>query len=98
MGDAHQRVIERVAEEERGAAILAPDDEIADVVRQVTLCAKYQIVEFDAPPGRNPKAQAGLAALRQAAGALIGGKRTAGARVARWSTGGQLRAPRQIQL
>ena len=45
--DAHQRIVERVREEERGAAVGATDDEVADVVGVETLLAVHEIVEGD---------------------------------------------------
>ena len=45
--DAHDRVVDGVAEEERSGAVLAADDEIADVVRGESLRAVHQVDEFD---------------------------------------------------
>src|ERR1700674_289057 len=98
MRDTHQRIVERVAEKERRTAVLAPDDEVADVVGQETLCTMHQVLELDALSARHPKAQARLASLRQARRALGGAQLAAGSGVARRAAGGQLRAPRQIQL
>ena len=40
LGDSHDGIIDGIAKEERGAAVVAPDDEIADVARQRIAAAR----------------------------------------------------------
>src|SRR5271167_4400891 len=69
--DSHCRVIDRIAEEERGSAVIAPYDEIADFTRGESLRPMYRIVKFDdlsarhGEPKCRPQAACGpLGALR----------------------------------
>ena len=58
--DAHQRVVDRVREEERRAAVGATDDEVADVVAGEALLAVDDIVEADdLPDGTRKRSAAG---------------------------------------
>ena len=68
---AHRRVVQRVAEEERDAAIRAADHEVADVVAREALRAVDQVVELDEAPGRHaePQRRAGSASTRRATSA-----------------------------
>src|SRR6185295_4707315 len=62
--DAHARVVHGIREEERRRAVGAANDEIADVVAQVSLLAVHEIREFDALAERHAEARGRRDALR----------------------------------
>jgi len=57
--DAHGRVVHRVAQEERHAAVRPADDEVADVVARESLRPVDQVVELDDAARRHTKTQGG---------------------------------------
>ena len=96
--DAHLRIVDGIAEEERGAAIGAPQDEVADVVGREALRSVHHVVELDAPPGGHAKPRGRRDALRALAHARLGRQLAAGAGITRWTAGGELRLARQVEF
>ena len=68
---AHQRVIDGVGEKERGAAIGATNDEVADVIGVEALLAMHEIVERDDLALRHAETQRRRLAFHQTFGALF---------------------------
>ena len=83
--DAHGGIVDGVAEEERGRAVLAPDDEIADVVRREAAAARAPDRRTRSTVASGTReAQRRLAVPRASArGALRRGQGAAGAGIAR---------------
>ena len=98
VGDAHLRIVDGIAEEERRAAIGAPQDEVADVVGGEALRSVHHVVELDAPAGGHAKPRGGRDALGALAHARLGRQLAAGAGITRRTPGGELRLARQVQF
>ena len=88
---ATQGIIDDVREEERRRTIGALHDEITDIGTLEALLTVYEIDKFDAPAVGHLEAQGGLATLGEFRGALGFIEMTAGTRVSRWLTRGELR-------
>ena len=70
---AHQRIVERVREEERRAAVGPTNDEVADVVGGEALLAMHDVVERDdLPAGTRNRSAAGMAAHQALRALLLG--------------------------
>ena len=96
--DAHLRIVDGIAEEERRAAIGAPQDEVADVVGREALRAVHHVVELDAPAGGHAKPRRRRDALRALAHARLGRQLAAGAGITRRTPGRELRLARQVEF
>src|SRR6185437_5521709 len=81
-----------------GAAILAADDEIAEVIGQKVLRSVRHIVEIDAASGRHAKPKTRATALGQARVALHRAELPAGPRIAGRAPRGALRAIGELEL
>ncbi len=88
---ATQSIIDDVRKEERRRTISALHDEITDVCALEALLTVYEIDKFHAPAVGYLEAQGRLATFGEFRGALSFIEMTAGARVSRWLTGGELR-------
>src|SRR6185437_8598375 len=98
VGDAHRGIIHGIGEEKGSRPALAPYDEIPDVVGYETLRPVHQILELEHTAGSDMKAQARLAPFRQVRRALGVRETQTGPGIARWPTGGELCAPRELEL
>ena len=96
--DVHLGIVDGVAEEERRAAVGAPQDEIADVIRGEALRSVHHVVELDHATVGHAKARGRRDALRALAHPRLGGQLAAGARITRRPAGGELRLAGQIEL
>ena len=98
MRDAHDGIVHGVAKEERGCAVLATNDEVADVRRRKALRPVHEIGELDDRRVGHGETQRGLASLGQPRGALGGGEGAAGAGIARGSACHALELARELEL
>jgi hypothetical protein len=96
--DAHLGIVDGIAEEERRAAIRAPQDEVADVVGGETLRAVDHVVEFHEPARGHAKPRGRRYALGALADARLGRQIATGSGISGRPAGRQLRLARQIQL
>ena len=97
-GDAAVGVVEDVREEERRAAVGAPQHEVADVGALEHLIAVHEVGERDAAAVRHTEPQRRLTALGEPCGALLRIELAAGAGIARRATGGELAAAADLDL
>src|SRR5665213_70316 len=98
MADLHQRIVHGIAEQERRAAILPSDDEIADVIGSEALRTMGDILELETAARRDPKTQAGGQSTGRPRCTLLPRQFATAARVAWRASRSQLRTPRQLQL
>src|SRR5580692_7111895 len=98
MTHLHQGIVHGVAEKKSRGPVLAPHDEIADVIGQETLRAVHQILELEPLPERYAEAQARAPTFGPAQRHLCRAQVPAGTGVARRAAGRELAAARELEL
>src|SRR5665213_1145755 len=96
--DAHQGIVDRIAEKKCRGAIFATHDEIAYVIGQKALRAVHQVPVLKPLSQRHAKTQARSPALRLPHQDFSRTEIAAGSRIARRPPGCKLTAPRQIKF
>ncbi len=96
--DTHDRIVDGIAEEEGGSAVVAANDEVADVAGREALRPMHRIDEFNDLIFGNGKSQRRLQAPSLTLDPLSRRQMPAGPRIAWWFARHALQLSRQFQI